>query len=253
MNSQKAIYLIRHAQSQYNIIDSVESAKGTNILDYKFREDLIDCDITERGYEQAKKAAEDMKDINVTLVLVSPLLRALRTCYEIFKDHKNKPKVVVWPWSREIVDSSCDIPGDLEELKSKFPTFDFSMMDALEDKDCWILETIYAEDSKEELSRLKDMIQPDEDRGKAFRRLFCKKLHDNYPTKYDKGFELVNRSRLVMKQFKEILEKVPKDERVACVGHSAILWRLTATKFDEKGMPIDGTHLENCQILEFEL
>jgi broad specificity phosphatase PhoE len=41
-----------------------------------------------------------MKDVELDYVIVSPLKRALVTCYEIFKDHKSKPKIVVDPLFR---------------------------------------------------------------------------------------------------------------------------------------------------------
>ena len=39
--------------------------------------DLVDCGITEFGFEQCKGAKEIMDKIKVDIVLVSPLLRAI--------------------------------------------------------------------------------------------------------------------------------------------------------------------------------
>lgn len=55
-----------------------------------------------------------MKDKKINLVLVSPMRRTLMTCHEIFKDHKDKPKVLVHPDIREVFSSSCDIGGRLK-------------------------------------------------------------------------------------------------------------------------------------------
>lgn len=43
-----------------------------------------------------------MKDIDLDLILVSPLRRALSTCARVFKDHKSKAPVIVDPIFREI-------------------------------------------------------------------------------------------------------------------------------------------------------
>lgn len=46
-------------------------------------------------------------------MLVSPLRRAIQTAYHLFKDHPNKPKLMVVPFLREMLSSSCDIGGNL--------------------------------------------------------------------------------------------------------------------------------------------
>jgi len=55
-----------------------------------------------------------MKDVEVDVVIVSPMRRALRTCHIIFEGHKSKAKVVVEPAFREIMESSNDIGSKIE-------------------------------------------------------------------------------------------------------------------------------------------
>ena len=43
------------------------------------------------------------------VVLVSPMRRALHTCQIIFDGHPDKPKIIVQPSFREIMESSNDI------------------------------------------------------------------------------------------------------------------------------------------------
>jgi hypothetical protein len=49
------------------------------------------------GYQQSAECANLMKDKKVDFVVVTPLRRAMSTCHEIFKDHPNKPPIMVDP------------------------------------------------------------------------------------------------------------------------------------------------------------
>ena len=148
-----AIYVIRHAQSQHNLAEIKCHEANEDFLPTKFSMELIDCGITEFGYEQAKTAAEELKSINIKLVIVSPLRRALATAMELFKNHPNNPTFKVIPIVREYIDSACDIPDDLEKIKKEFPYVDFSEMDSFKDKDMWILESLFNETLKADLTK----------------------------------------------------------------------------------------------------
>ena len=50
-----------------------------------------------------------MAEVDVDIVLVSPMRRALRTCSIIFEGHKSKAAVIVEPSFREIMESSNDV------------------------------------------------------------------------------------------------------------------------------------------------
>lgn len=67
-----------------------------------------------------------MAELDVDIILVSPLRRALQTCSVIFEGHKSKAQIVVEPAFREIMESSNDIGTEVDESMGKFPTFDFS-------------------------------------------------------------------------------------------------------------------------------
>jgi broad specificity phosphatase PhoE len=54
-----------------------------------------------------------MADKKIDIVFVSPLRRALETCWEIFKDHPSKPQIIVDPLFKEILESSCDVGNRL--------------------------------------------------------------------------------------------------------------------------------------------
>lgn len=69
-----------------------------------------------------------MQNENIDLVLVSPLRRTLQTCDIIFKNHKNKPKIIVEPHSRQYFESTCDIGGRMIQSMEEFNYFDFSLI-----------------------------------------------------------------------------------------------------------------------------
>ena len=57
----------------------------------------MDSSITQNGVEQCVEAKNIMADKKIDIVFVSPLRRALETCWEIFKDHPSKPQIIVDP------------------------------------------------------------------------------------------------------------------------------------------------------------
>lgn len=107
---------------------------------FKFIPDLLDASITENGVKQCEEARDIMAGIHVDVVIVSPLRRALETCWEIFKDHPSKPQIVVDPLFKEILESTCDIGNRLEQSIIDYPTFDFSRVG---NSKTWYVDTIH--------------------------------------------------------------------------------------------------------------
>lgn len=68
------IYYVRHGQTDYNI---------KNIF-----AGHLDVPLNEEGFKQARKTAEELKDIKFDVCYCSPLIRAKQTCDEILKFHK---------------------------------------------------------------------------------------------------------------------------------------------------------------------
>lgn len=81
------VYLIRHAQSIYNIGEEEihkklgdDYLKSEEYLVYKYNQEWCDCGITELGVQQCLEAMKHMEHIPIDIVIVSPLRRALATC-----------------------------------------------------------------------------------------------------------------------------------------------------------------------------
>lgn len=96
-----------------------------------------------------------MKDIDVDLIIVSPMRRALATCFRVFDGHKSLAPVIVDPIFREIVESSCDIGSRLRESMKDYPNFDYSLAKNI---DHWYIDTLSNEEQKMRLlQKLKDV------------------------------------------------------------------------------------------------
>lgn len=91
---------------------------------------------------------EKMKDIDLDLIIVSPLRRALMTCEIIFENHKSNAPVIVDPAFREVLSSSNDIGSKLLESKTRFTKYDFSL---ITDPDFWYLQTIHDDEIRDRL------------------------------------------------------------------------------------------------------
>lgn len=91
-----------------------------------------------------------MKDIDLDLIIVSPLRRALKTCQIIFQNHKSNAPVIVDPAFREVLSSSNDIGSKIIESKKEFTKFDFSL---ITDPDFWYLQTIHDDEIRERLTK----------------------------------------------------------------------------------------------------
>ena len=87
----------------------------------------VNCDLHEFGYEQARSLSQCIADLDIEVVFVSPLCRALQTATTIFKDNLNlekkgkKIKFIVIPLICESLCNADDIFNASEgELIEKY-------------------------------------------------------------------------------------------------------------------------------------
>lgn len=127
MRASGLIYLIRHAESTFNFEADIELLSDTTLtkqspeyLALKFDPKYMDCGLTAKGRQQCQATREELAGVEFGLVLVSPMRRAIETCFEIFRDHPSRPKIVVEPGVREIFSSSCDIGTRVGESMKEF-------------------------------------------------------------------------------------------------------------------------------------
>lgn len=139
------LYVIRHAESEYNAamktairLDRQSFAHEEDRV-VKFCPDYIDCGVSEKGYKQCEALREELAKINFKYVIVSPLKRALITTSELFSKHPSNPKVIVEPMMTEMLLSNCDVGGNVLESRTRF-NYDFSFLDTVEHKKLWVLD-----------------------------------------------------------------------------------------------------------------
>ena len=86
------VILLRHAESMHNEtsngIKSREHTQEERLKDWIDKEHR-DSPLNAVGIQQCEEASEVMNELNVGIVLISPMRRALETAYHIFKNHPN--------------------------------------------------------------------------------------------------------------------------------------------------------------------
>jgi len=229
--------------------------KAGEDLGTKFNYDLIDCTISELGKEQSHKAAEILKDTNVTLVFSSPLRRCLATTYEIFKNHKNKPKVVVWPLIKEMLLSNCDTSDELETIKKEYPDYDFSLLDELPHPQLWLIYALKNETIREELlEELFSKYSTKEEAYKNAKYFLTDKLKNLHPALLEAQIDINQRALEAKNTLKDKLKNHPEGESIVVVSHSRFLESFSAESYgEEDGEPVNAKWFNNCEVVSFQL
>ena len=91
-----------------------------------------------------------MDKLEPDVILVSPLERTLETCSRVFKD-RNIP-VFAEPVLSQAFRTSCDIGGDLQGKKKRFPNYDFTSVE--KGGDLWFIKNDCEENQKKYFSFL---------------------------------------------------------------------------------------------------
>ncbi len=104
--AEGGILFIRHGNTDYNTLYAIEANK--KIL--KFQEIWIDTPLSQLGKSQSEKLAENLVDINIKYVFVSPMLRTIQTCMIALEKHKNRDKMELYvhPLISETLSGTCD-------------------------------------------------------------------------------------------------------------------------------------------------
>lgn len=105
------LYLIRHAESVANAASDVDNPTY-----------YYDAKITKRGFQQAKKLKERIKNNSFDKYFCSPLTRTLETFSIVFPSQKPS----INPLIREHLYHSCDVGRQPKYLKREFYNYDFS-------------------------------------------------------------------------------------------------------------------------------
>ena len=123
----RCLYMIRHGKALHNELYDIIGV-------HAFRApEVIDSPLTNVGHQQAQALAETIRDKNIELVLVSPLMRALQTAHGIFKDTDIPIRSLECLREYPIGEDTCNQRSDISLLKVRFPKIDFSKIEIDED------------------------------------------------------------------------------------------------------------------------
>jgi len=111
------IHLIRHGQSIYNARERLQQEDPLT----------FDARLSELGEQQVIELSSKVIDLDVELVVTSPLTRAIQTAVGAFRN-RNVP-IIVCHLHREILGASCDIGRHPEILAGEFPHLTFSHLE----------------------------------------------------------------------------------------------------------------------------
>lgn len=130
------VFFIRHAQSAFNAaVEEIKQATAgldQSALMTRFsslREDpsLRDAPLSAEGHRQVAAAAAEAATLDVDLVLVSPLTRAVQTALGLFGT--TGTPIEASPLHAERLFSICDVGRTPAELAAEFPGVGFSHLD----------------------------------------------------------------------------------------------------------------------------
>src|SRR5579864_8146520 len=102
------MFLLRHGQSYFNL----------HFSETRVDPGIEDPELTSLGMEQAAAAAEQLAEVSLTRVIVSPYLRTLQTAEPILAVHQ--VPVDIMHEVRERAAYVCDVGSKPELLASRF-------------------------------------------------------------------------------------------------------------------------------------
>ena len=178
--------------------------------------------------------------------------RALQTCYNIFKNHPNPPKIVVHPALRECLKSNCDIGSSVDILEKEFPDYDFSLLKNFEKPHLWFIYDIPKDKQQEILNEISEAYTNLEDEINNAKYLVLEKIKNMYPIGIEPQTYMNKRVQEAWIDIKKriIEEKTKNDAKIMIIGHSRFIEASTAQSFGHEGEPIGAKWLRNCEVYE---
>lgn len=262
LTSGSRVILLRHGNSEYNFeFEELEKNSPTE-EDYRkirINKDLRDPPLSQLGLKQWEKARRIANTLKVEVIVVSPLLRAIETAYEVFKEHPNfeNIKFILLPKLREALDTTSDIPinilDTIEEYKGKFKNFDWTRIYKYPDIPHYFLTDIPGEVSRSVMAN-KTPDTKDPLGSNAF-ELLLEAIDQNYPNKSESIINMVNRGHKAKKSIHKILNTMmtEEDSKLVVVGHSNYFkywtskWDKPIEEYEILPEPKDFKWLENWE------
>ena len=145
LGKPKRVLWIRHGEGIHNAAEKRVGKELWEAVESK-KPIYFDPDLNDVGKEQSKKLAIALhphlssKGLEVDLIIVSPLIRAIRTAEIAFGSIWETTPVIAVELARERHGKNvCDSRRTVQELKTMFPKVDFDRF-MVDDKDVWHTE-----------------------------------------------------------------------------------------------------------------
>ena len=223
--------LMRHGETFYN---------SNPNLSRRYNTDLSDSHLSDVGINQAKSKQEEINNLDIERIYVSPFYRAIQTISLALENHPNlnNIKVIVHPKISEIVCSAHDYIIDIKQTKKDFNMnskvkvdwsyFDEYVKKIKYDENFFYFENIDLIDEKEkneEYKKLKELY--DKEDMKGFKEELWNYLKEKNKTfviyeSFKHGYERLEEFKNFLKiEHKDTIND--KNKKVLCVCHSSLI------------------------------
>lgn len=129
-HNHKIVHLVRHAEGYHNI------AGREDPREY-LREDLVDAELSELGFQQCKDLHKEIKHRlkNVELLVVSPMNRTIQTAFHSFHHLEGQIPWIAVEDIREVTGlHPCDRRLNISQHSQRYPFVDFGLIESDEDQ-----------------------------------------------------------------------------------------------------------------------
>ena len=227
------LWYIRHGQTDFNLRSQLWHQRGDipEESDYQYTPEHIDPPLNSEGIRQILANKERILQLEIDIIYVSPMLRTLESCWYLFGDIANRPKIIVNPIFTEWIHVNHDAPLYPNNYSTRFKEYDWSMMP----------EGVFIHQILK--NKFTEMIDEHTDSVKI-----VELMKNIRPESIESRNELYNRANIA----KEFLRKETIEKNVAVVGHSAF-YRHFTSELESDGTFTGQKLLHNGEFAEIAL
>ncbi|CAI2376484.1 unnamed protein product [Moneuplotes crassus] len=252
------VVLVRHANTAFNVTYDkiIETAGfGPQILELFHDESYRDTSLSEKGIKECQYASQHAHQLDIDLVLMSPMRRTLQTAYYLLRSHPNKEKIkyIVHPSLRELLYGYSGMTRNWGHQLNKEYQYYFQNLDTslMKNQDETYNELFFCQDVQPKLSQ--------QFVGKSQQQIetiIMKAARANFPGNAEELECAINRSLKVKKYISDYLitrDSSLNHKKVLVVTHSLLLqtwisdWTVIERPYKE--FPKDTKWAKNCEFV----
>lgn len=262
-NTNSKFLYMRHGETFYN-----KDIKQKNLNSIRFDKKYIDAILTEKGISQAEKMSSILSNLEIEIIYVSPLYRALQTSFLSFKNHPKKNFLIfrIHPLLTSIVTCAHDITSNIQKSKKEFNMnselkYDWSLFDSFYsdnfDQDLYFLHNIDTIDTQNFRDNLLKKYGNNE--MELYECEILKQISDKCNGKIETFKHVWKRFMRFKKYLSEIHKDTLKDndKKIVIVAHNNLGLIITSKKCYELNeineFPNDAYDIKNCEIISLFL